>query len=63
MTFQTLPHGLSTKDAAHYLNRQPQTLRKWAAYENGPIRPVRIHGRLMWPVAALERLLSGVAAA
>ncbi|CAN5859053.1 hypothetical protein BH11PSE8_BH11PSE8_26990 [soil metagenome] len=63
MHLQLLPQGLSTKDAAQYLNRQPQTLRKWAAYENGPIRPVRINGRLMWPVAALERLLSGAAAA
>lgn len=63
MTSQPLPQGLSTKDAAQYLNRRPQTLRKWAAYENGPIRPVRINGRLMWPIAALERLLSGTAAA
>jgi DNA-binding transcriptional regulator YiaG len=59
MTFQPLPHGLSTKDAAHYLNRQPQTLRKWAAYESGPIRPLRINGRLMWRVADLQGLLGG----
>jgi hypothetical protein len=58
---QPLPQGLSTKDAAEYLNRRPQTLRKWAAYENGPIRPQRIHGRLMWPVAELQRLLGGAA--
>ena len=59
MTFQPLPQGLSTKDAAHYLNRQPQTLRKWAAYESGPIRPLRINGRLMWRVADLQGLLGG----
>ena len=62
MTSQPLPQGLSTKDAAQYLNRQPQTLRKWAAYENGPIRPLRINGRLMWPIAELQRLLTGAAA-
>ena len=59
---ETRPN-LPTREAATQLNRQPQTLRKWAAYENGPIRPVRINGRLMWPVAALERLLNGAAAA
>lgn len=63
MTPQPLPQGLSTKDAAQCLNRQPQTLRKWAAFDTGPIRPIRINGRLMWPVAAIERLLGGGAAA
>jgi hypothetical protein len=27
--------------------------------ENGPIRPVRINGRLAWPVAAIRALLEG----
>lgn len=48
-----------TDAAAHYLNRKPQTLRAWACLENGPIRPVRINGRLAWPVAAIRALLNG----
>lgn len=50
---------LTTDEAAAVLNRQPQTLRKWACLECGPIRPVRINGRLGWRVADLEKLLSG----
>jgi len=53
--------AVDTAAAAHYLNRRPQTLRAWACLENGPIRPMRVHGRLAWPVAELRRVL-GVAA-
>jgi len=49
---------LPTADAARHLNRAPQTLRVWACYENGPIRPIRINGRLAWPVEELRRLLA-----
>ena len=52
-----------TDAAAYYLNRQPQTLRAWACLENGPIRPIRINGRLAWPVAAIRALLNGEVAA
>lgn len=45
--------------AAYYLNRKPQTLRAWACLENGAIRPVRICGRLAWPVAEIRKLLNG----
>lgn len=48
-----------TDAAAYYLNRQPQTLRAWACLENGALRPVRINGRLAWPVAAIRALLEG----
>ena len=48
-----------TDAAAYYLNRQPQTLRAWACLENGPIRPIRINGRLAWSVADIKRLLNG----
>ncbi len=51
--------GVTTVEAAKLLHRQPQTLRKWAAFENGPIRPRRVHGRLWWALADIERLLSG----
>lgn len=53
---------LPTNEAAPAINRAPQTLRKWACLENGPIRPVRINGRLAWRVADLQALLSGGAA-
>jgi len=53
--------AVDTATAAYHLNRQPQTLRGWACLESGPLRPVRVHGRLAWPVAELRRVL-GVAA-
>lgn len=49
---------LVTADAAKVLNRRPQTLRKWACLENGPIHPIRINGRLAWRVADLQALLN-----
>jgi hypothetical protein len=52
--------AVDTATAAHYLNRRPQTLRGWACLENGPLRPVRVHGRLAWPVSEIRRVL-GVA--
>ena len=52
--------AVDTATAAYHLNRQPQTLRGWACLENGPLRPVRVHGRLAWPVAELRHVL-GVA--
>ncbi len=52
--------NVDTEHAAYLLTRQPQTLRSWACFENGPLRPVRINGRLAWPVAELRRVL-GVA--
>ena len=53
--------SLPTNDAAPAINRRPQTLRKWACLENGPIRPVRINGRLAWLVSDLRALLDGSA--
>lgn len=54
-----LPEILPTNEAAAAINRAPQTLRKWACLENGPIRPIRINGRLAWKVSDLMSLLSG----
>lgn len=48
---------LDTATAAFHLNRQPQTLRVWACNEDGPIRPLRVNGRLAWPVAEIRSLL------
>ena len=52
---------VETAAAAFYFNRREQTLRGWACHEDGPIRPLRINGRLAWPVAEMRRVL-GVAA-
>jgi hypothetical protein len=50
-----------TEQAAHYVSRQPQTLRHWACRDGtGPLRPIRVHGRLSWSVAEIKKLL-GVA--
>lgn len=48
---------LTTPEAAHFLNRRTQTLRLWACKEDGPLRPVRVHGRLAWPTAEIKALL------
>jgi hypothetical protein len=50
---------VTTDAAAYYVNRKPQTLRKWAALEIGPIRPIRINGRLGWRVKDLKKLVNG----
>ena len=57
----SLPTVLNTNEAAKTINRSPQTLRKWACLEEGPIRPIRINGRLAWRVSDLLDLLSGKA--
>ena len=57
-----LPWVLTTEAAANALNRKPQTLRKWACLENGPIRPIRINGRLAWRISDIQQLLNGEAA-
>ena len=48
-----------TDQGAHYMNRRPQTLRAWACLENGPLRPIRINGRLAWKVSDIRALLEG----
>jgi hypothetical protein len=56
---QDLPAVLPTTQAANLINRAPQTLRRWACTATGPIRPLRIHGRLHWRVSDLRTLLDG----
>ena len=48
-----------TNQAAYYVNRRPQSLRAWASLENGPIRPIRINGRLAWPIDQIKMLMKG----
>lgn len=49
--------AVDTASAAYYLNRKQQTLRCWATYENGPVIPIRVGGRLAWRTADLRRVL------
>lgn len=59
MNHHDITETVATSHAAKVLNRRPQTLRKWACLENGPIRPIRINGRLAWRVTDLQALLNG----
>lgn len=54
--FESRTH-VKTAIAAHWLGRQEQTLRGWASAESGPLRPIRVSGKLAWPVADIRRLL------
>ena len=56
LELETRP-AVPTEQAAHYLSRKPQTLRAWACREDGPLRALRVHGRLLWPVAEIRKLL------
>jgi hypothetical protein len=49
---------VNTATAARWLNRNPQTLRKWACVEDGPLRPRRVGGRLAWAVADIRAILA-----
>ena len=59
LNLETRTH-VSTKILCAHLNRKEQTARSWACLENGPLRPVRVNGRLAWPVSEIKRVL-GVA--
>jgi hypothetical protein len=48
---------VDTAAAAYYMNRKQQTLRVWACYEDGPIRPLRVHGRLAWSVNDIKSVM------
>ena len=51
---------VSTRVMCHHLGRKEQTARGWACHEDGPLRPIRVCGRLAWPVAEIRRLLGVV---
>ena len=53
--------NVPTEQAAYYLDRRPQTMRCWAMRDSlAPLRPLRINGRLAWPVSELRRVLGVV---
>jgi hypothetical protein len=55
---QVTKPNLTTEELAFYADRQQQTLRGWACRTgSGPLTPLRINGRLAWPVADVRRLL------
>ena len=58
LALETRAH-IPTDEAAHQLSKSAQTLRAWACFETGPIRPVRIPGAngLLWPVSEIRRVL------
>ena len=49
--------ALPTSEAAYHLSRSQQTLRLWALKIDSPIKPMRVRGRLAWPVASIRTLL------
>ena len=58
LDLETRTH-VSTAVMCRHLGRKPQTARGWACHENYPkgLRPVRVMGRLAWPVAGIRNLL------
>lgn len=48
---------LLTEEAAKLLRYKAQTLRKWACYETGPIRPIRMGGKLLWRISDIQKLI------
>ncbi len=54
---QETREAVPTAEAAAHLNRAKQTLWLWACKEKGPIRPMRVMGRLAWKVSDIKRIL------
>lgn len=52
---------LTNREAATLLAMKPQSLRRWACYECGPIQPVRVGRRLRWRIKDVEYLINGEA--
>lgn len=61
--FQPIPLALETRaalptnEAAYQLNRAEQTLRMWAMRNDGPVKCLRVQGRLQWPVDQIKACL------
>ena len=51
---------ICTNTVASLLHIKPQTIRKWACYEQGPlkIRPLKVAGKLLWETKAVIKLLN-----
>lgn len=53
----TITH-VDTPTAAKMLGFAENTLRKWHCLGTGPIKPVRVRGRLRWSLAEINRVLA-----
>ena len=51
--------SVGTRVAAQVLGLKPQTLRRWASYQTGPVQPTRVGSRQMWLIDDLQRVLDG----
>lgn len=51
--------AVGTELMCYHIGRKPQTARTWAMNESYPpaLRPIRILGRLAWPVAGIKEVL------
>ena len=49
--------ALTTDEAAFHLGRKPDTLRYWSTTGKGPIKPLRVFGRLAWRTEDIRKLL------
>ncbi len=56
LDLETRSH-VSTAEAAAYLHRRPATLYFWTNRQAGAVLPVKVHGRLLWPVASIKRVM------
>jgi hypothetical protein len=67
MTVKQIQHSLKTetrvaipnREAAAALTLKPQTMRSWSSAGTGPIRSVKIGGRIYWRTSDLIALLEG----
>lgn len=48
---------IPTAQAAYYLGRKPQTLRKWSCVGDGLLQPHRVGVLLAWSVDDIRKLL------
>lgn len=49
--------ALPTREAAYHLNRAEQTLRLWAMRNDGPVKCLRVNGRLQWPIDQIKAVM------
>lgn len=54
---------VTTNEAAALLGLRPQSLFRWSCNGTGPIKPVRVGGRLRWRLADIRAVLNGTAPA
>lgn len=54
-----LPEVVNTFVAAKLLHLHPDTIRRWACIDSGPIRPIKIGRELLWRVSDIGKVLSG----